>query len=93
MELACRLYHAHHPDAPSEVVAYPHLELLSSDDHERWKLKVVADQLRDFGAIPYSYKEVTSADGATTCAVLRVALYERQGAAAASESPARSSTA
>jgi hypothetical protein len=59
------------------VLAHPHLELLSSDEKERWKLKVVADQLREFGCVPYSYKEVQSADGSVTSSRLVVALYER----------------
>jgi hypothetical protein len=81
MELACRLYHGERRDAPSEVLAYPHLELLSTDEKERWKLKVVADQLREFGCVPYSYKEVQSADGSVTSSRLVVALYERQDVA------------
>ena len=79
MELASRLYHGERADAPSEVLAHPHLEIMATDDKERWKLKVLADHLRDFGSIPFSYKEMQSADGALSGAQLRIALCERPG--------------
>ena len=77
MELASRLYHGERANAPSEVLAHPHLEILATDDKERWKLKVLADHLRDFGSIPFSYRELESADGGLSGAQLRIALGER----------------
>jgi hypothetical protein len=77
MEFACRLYHGKHADAPSEVTAYPHLELLATTDEERESLKLLADQLRTFGSVPFSYNEMESVTGALHGARLRVALRER----------------
>jgi hypothetical protein len=77
MEMACRLSHGKRPDALSEVTAYPHLEILATEDADRWKLKLLADHLRDFGGIPFSYKEMESTTGALQGARLRVALHER----------------
>ena len=79
MDFACRLYHGKHPDAPSEATEYPHLELLATDEHERERLKVLADQLRAFGHVPFSDKEMESTTGELRGAMLRVALHERQG--------------
>ena len=81
MEMACRLSHGKRPDALSEVTAYPHLEILATDDADRWKLKLLADHLRDFGGIPFSYKEMESTSGTLQGARLRVALHERSGEA------------
>ena len=89
MEMACRLNHGKRPDALSEVTAYPHIEILASDDADRWKLKVLADHLRDFGGIPFSYKEMESTSGTLQTARLRVALHERPEGAAG-PSPTRS---
>jgi len=77
MEFACRLYHGKHADAPSEVTAFPHLELLATTDEERESLKLLADQLRTFGSVPFSYNEIESVTGALHGARLRVALRER----------------
>ena len=81
MEFACRLYHGKHADAPSEVTAYPHLEILATTDEERESLKLLAGQLRTFGSVPFSYKEMESVTGALQGARLRVALRERGEAA------------
>ena len=78
MDYACRLYHGKRPAALSEVTAYPHLESLATTDDERETLKVLADQLRAFGRIPFSYKEMESVTGALQGAQLRVALHERE---------------
>jgi hypothetical protein len=80
MEFACRLYHGKHADAPSEVTAYPHLEILATSDEERESLKLLADQLRTFGSVPFSYKEIESVTGALHGARLRVAIRERDEA-------------
>ena len=80
MDFALRLYHGKHPGAPSEATAYPHLELLATTDPERERLKVLADQLRAFGHVPFSYKEMESTTGELRGAMLRVALHERQDA-------------
>jgi hypothetical protein len=77
MEYALRLRHGKRPHALSEVTAYPHLEVLATTDEERETLKVLADQLRAFGAVPFSYKEMESVTGALHGAQLRVALHER----------------
>src|SRR5688500_859370 len=77
MEFACRLHHGKRPHALSEVTAYPHLERLATSDEARETLKVLADQLRAFGGVPFSYKEMESVTGALQGAQLRVALRER----------------
>jgi hypothetical protein len=89
MEFACRLYHGKRPDAFSEVTAYPHLELMATTDEERETLKVLADQLRTFGCVPFSYKEMESVTGALHGAQLRVALRERDEAPADGPAGAR----
>jgi hypothetical protein len=80
MEFACRLRHGKRPEALSEVTAFPHLELLATTDEERETLKVLAEQLRAFGGVPFSYKEMESVTGALHGAQLRVALRERDAA-------------
>ena len=77
MEFACRLYHGKRPDAPSEVTRYPHLEVLATREDEIETLKVLANQLRASGTVPFSYKELESTTGALHGAQLRVALHER----------------
>jgi hypothetical protein len=79
MEFAVRLYHGKRPNPLSEVTAYPHLEVLATTDEDRETLKVLADQLRAFGHVPFSYKELESVTGALHGAQLRVALHEREG--------------
>lgn len=81
MELACRLYHGTRADAPSEVTAHPHVEIIASDEKELWKLKVLADQLRAFGTVPFSYKEMESPGGSIHGALIRIALCEREAVA------------
>jgi hypothetical protein len=78
MEFACRLSHGKKSDAVSEVTAYPHLEILATKDDERESLKVLAGQLRAFGRVPFSYKELESTTGELRGAQLRVALHERE---------------
>jgi hypothetical protein len=80
MEFACRLYHGKHADALSEVTAYPHLEILATTDEERESLKLLADRLRAFGGVPFSYKEMESTSGALHGSRLLVALRERTDA-------------
>ena len=78
MDFALRLYHGKHADAATEVTEYPHLEIMATEDHERERLKVLADQLRAFGHVPFSYRELESTTGELRGALLRVALHERQ---------------
>lgn len=97
MRIALLLHHGVRPDAPSEVMGRPHLELLGSTPAESDRLKVLADQLRAFGAIPFSYKELDSADQTLHGCVLRIALCERAeanppGAVDAPGSPAPETT-
>jgi hypothetical protein len=87
MEFACRLHHGKRPQALSEATAYPHLELLATTDEERETLKVLADQLRAFGGVPFSYKEMESVTGALHGAQLRVALHEREAAPGGDHAP------
>jgi hypothetical protein len=87
MEFACRLFHGRRGDALSEVTGYPHLEILATEDDERETLKVLADQLRAFGRIPFSYKEMESVSGALHGAQLRVALHEREQTPAGGKRP------
>ena len=77
MDLACMLYHGGKADMPVEVMRHPHLELVASDEHERRVLKTVADQLKQFGCVPFSFKEIDGAAGLAKGAVLRIALCER----------------
>ena len=78
MDFACRLYHGRRPDALSEVTQYPHLEILGTGPEEIESLKVLAEQLRKSGRVPFSYKELESTTGALHGAQLRVALHERE---------------
>lgn len=77
MNLALMLHHGARADAPNEVMGLPHLELLGSTASERERLKVLADQLRAFGSIPFSYKEIDSIDHSQQGAIVRIALCER----------------
>jgi hypothetical protein len=77
MNLAMMLHHGSRSDSPNEVMGLPHLELLASTASERERLKVLADQLKAFGSIPFSFKEMESIDHSQHGAVLRVALSER----------------
>ena len=77
MELACMLYHGG-KDMPVEAMRHPHVELIASNEREMRALKAAADQLRQFGCVPFSYKEVEgTSPGASRGAVLRIALCER----------------
>jgi len=58
MDFACRLYHGKRAAAPSEVTQYPHLEILGSGPDDIETLKVLAEQLRGFGRVPFSYREL-----------------------------------
>ncbi len=79
MDMACRLYHGKRADAPPavEVMAFPHLEMMATEEADRRKLKILADELAAFGGIPFSYKEMELTDGTRHGAHLRIALGER----------------
>ena len=82
MDFACRLYHGKRQGAPSEVTQYPHLEILGSGPDEIESLKVLAEHLRTFACVPFSYRELESTSGDLHGAQLRVALHEREDAPA-----------
>src|SRR5437763_16796287 len=72
MELALMLFHQGRADVPIEVMRHPHVELVSSNDHEMRALRTTAAQLKQFGCVPFSYKEIEGAGGGSRGAVLGV---------------------
>jgi hypothetical protein len=77
MRVALILRHGERDDAPNEVMGRPHIELVGSNPAERDRLKVLADELRAFGSVPFSYKELAGTGSERTGAVMRIGLYER----------------
>ncbi len=78
MNIALMLHHGIRANAPGETMAHPHMELLASEPHDRERLKVLAEQLKAFGSIPFSYKELEASDPSLRGAVLRIALCQRE---------------
>jgi hypothetical protein len=77
MRLALILRHGERDDAPTEVMGRPHIELVASSPAERERLRVLADELKTFGTIPYSYKELEGTSSDLAGAVMRIGLCER----------------
>lgn len=77
MDIALMLHHGVRKDAPSEVTQSPHMELVASTVMERQKLKVLAEQLKTFGSIPFAYHEVESINQSQQGAIMRISLCER----------------
>jgi hypothetical protein len=77
MDIALLLHHGLRENAPSEVTGHPHIELWASSPAEQHRLKVLAEQLKAFGTIPFSFKEMESADRSLQGCVIRIALAER----------------
>ena len=77
MHVALLFHHGVRENAPNEVMSHPHVELLASNTHEQERLKILADQLAEFGTVPYSYKELLGNDPNAKGATLRIALCER----------------
>jgi hypothetical protein len=77
MRVALILRHGEREDAPTEVMGRPHIELVGSNAAERDRLKVLADELRAFGSVPFSYKELAGTGSERTGAVMRIGLCER----------------
>jgi hypothetical protein len=72
------LFHQGRSDVPIEVMRHPHLELVASNDHEMRALRATAEQLKQFGCVPFSYKEIEGSGTGTRAAVLRIAVCERE---------------
>jgi hypothetical protein len=77
MRVALILRHGEREDAPNEVMGGPHVELVASNSAERDRLKVLADDLRAFGSVPFMFKELSGTGSDLTGAVMRIGLCER----------------
>ena len=86
MRVALMLRHGEREDAPNEVTKHPHVELVASTAAERDRLRVLADELRAFGSVPFSFKELEGTSSDLTGAVMRICLGEHAGSPGATPS-------
>ena len=77
MRVALILRHSERDDAPNEVMGRPHVELVATNAAERERLRVLGEELKAFGTIPYSYKELAGTSSDLAGAVMRIGLSER----------------
>jgi hypothetical protein len=78
MRIDLILHHGERANAPSEATRHPCIELLASTAAERDRLKVLADQLAQFGSVPFQFHELEGTSSDLVGARLWVALCERE---------------
>ena len=77
MRIDLQLHHGERANAPNEVTRHPCIELLASTAAERDRLKVLADQLAEFGSIPFQCHVLEGTSTDLVGARLWVALCQR----------------